>query len=77
MKYCSQELCKTLTWRIIASTTTFTIAYCVDGTIENASFIVIFDTVIKTLFYYAHEKYWKNQTKCFQENNTESNNEIP
>ena len=61
-----KTLVKTICWRIIASGTTFTIAYIVDGTFKNASLIVGLDTSIKTLFYFLHERVWENQTKCFQ-----------
>ncbi len=64
---CNKKTCaKTLCWRLIASGTTFTIAYMVDGTLKNASTIVVLDTAIKTLFYFLHERAWENQKTCFQ-----------
>jgi uncharacterized membrane protein len=61
-----KTLAKTLSWRLISSATTFTIAYMIDGTIKKAGMIVAIDTVIKTLFYYLHERAWENQKRCFQ-----------
>ena len=54
-------------WRIIASSTTFTVAYCVEGTIKNATTITAIDTILKTIFYFYHEKAWNKQTLCFQD----------
>jgi uncharacterized membrane protein len=62
-------------WRIIASSTTFTVAYCVEGTIKNATTITAIDTVLKTIFYFYHEKAWNNQTLCFQDTIKEENEE--
>ena len=61
-----KTLAKTLSWRIIASSTTFLIAYIVDGTLKNASLILLFDISIKTTFYFLHERAWEKQRSCFQ-----------
>ena len=58
-----KTLCKTITWRIIASATTFTIAYFIQGEIESAGLITLMDTLSKTLFYYMHENAWENYGK--------------
>ena len=39
-----QTLCKTITWRIIASSTTFTIAYLLQGEIKSAGLTTLFDS---------------------------------
>jgi len=67
IKCCTKKtLTKALVWRLIASATTFAIAYAVDGTVEKAGTIVILDTVFKTTFYVIHEKLWNN-SKCLEE----------
>jgi len=50
---------KTVGWRAIATGTTFTIAYAVDGSFERAGAIAAIDTVVKFVLYYAYEKCWK------------------
>tara|TARA_B110000008_G_C16871299_1_gene524894 strand:+ start:915 stop:1100 length:186 start_codon:yes stop_codon:yes gene_type:complete len=60
MKF-NKIIAKTITWRIIASSTTFSTAYIVSGTVKSASLITIADTISKTLFYYGHEKIWDNK----------------
>ena len=49
-----QRLLKTLTWRIIASSTTFTIVYLIQGKIGDAGLITLLDSSLKTVFYYLH-----------------------
>lgn len=56
-----RRLLKTLTWRIIASSTTFTIAYLIQGKIGDAGLITLLDSSLKTIFYYLHERiYYKS-----------------
>jgi uncharacterized membrane protein len=65
-KVCSKRtLAKTILWRLIASSTTFAIAYIVEGTFEKAGTIVALDTAIKTAFYFIHEKSWE-ANKCLK-----------
>ncbi|MEQ9468079.1 MAG: DUF2061 domain-containing protein [Ekhidna sp.] len=53
---------KTVTWRIIASITTFLIAYFIfkedPGAMEKATSIAIVESILKMLFYYLHERAW-------------------
>lgn len=74
-KVCSKRtLAKTILWRLIASSTTFAIAYIVEGTFEKAGTIVALDTAIKTAFYFIHEKSWET-SKCLKENEEDSDSD--
>ena len=57
-----RHLFKTVTWRVIASLTTFIIAFIIfkddAQAAEKASGIAIVETFIKMLFYYLHERAW-------------------
>ena len=71
-----KTLLKTLTWRIIASSTTFTIAYLIQGKVEDAGLTTLLDSTIKTIFYYLHEKiYTKKNNNENDENNDEKNDD--
>ncbi len=62
MKIKSQfrHIVKAITWRIIASSTTFSLALFFFGTAEivKASWLALFETGIKILIYYVHERVW-------------------
>ena len=57
-----RHLFKTITWRVIASLTTFIIAFLIfrndPFAVWKALSIAGFETVIKMLFYYLHERAW-------------------
>lgn len=57
-----RHLYKTLTWRVLASLTTFILAMIFfreePGAIEKASGIAIVESILKMLFYYLHERAW-------------------
>lgn len=53
-----RSIMKTLSWRIIATFITFTIAYLLTGEIRIATGIGIFDAIIKMVGYYIHERLW-------------------
>ena len=57
-----RHLLKTVSWRVIASVTTFLVAFIVfreDPTaIQKATGVAIVETFIKMLFYYLHERAW-------------------
>jgi uncharacterized membrane protein len=57
-----RHIAKTITWRIIASLTTFTLAYLFfkddQSAIEKASGVAITEAAIKMLLYYFHERAW-------------------
>ena len=50
---------KTLSWRIIASLTTFTIAWAVTGKLEFGLLIGGIEFVAKIILYYLHENAWE------------------
>ncbi len=58
------SLFKTISWRLVASTTTFIIAYLVlsnngDGTESKAFTVVGIEFVAKFIIYYLHERAWQ------------------
>ncbi len=65
MRSSVRHLIKTVTWRIIASLTTFIIALIIfkedTQAMEKASGIAIVETFIKMLLYYLHERVWYKQ----------------
>jgi uncharacterized membrane protein len=54
----SRSLVKTLTWRIAGSTSTFTIAYLITGSIGLSSGIAVVQMIVNTFLYWAHERIW-------------------
>lgn len=60
-----RHLIKTVTWRVIASLTTFIIALIIfkedAQAMQKASGIAIVETFIKMLLYYLHERVWYKQ----------------
>lgn len=62
LKNSVRHLLKTVTWRIIASGTTFVIAFFIfkeDAfAMEKASGIAIAEALIKMILYYLHERVW-------------------
>ena len=61
MKY--KILLKTLSWRIIATLTSIIIAFLITGSIEVGVTIGLIETILKSLLYFIHEKYWEKKTK--------------
>jgi len=57
-----RHFAKTLTWRVIASTTTFGLALLFFSddpkALEKAGGIAIAETIIKMIMYYFHERAW-------------------
>jgi uncharacterized membrane protein len=49
---------KALSWRIIATCVTFTVAWIVTGHLKIAAEIGLIDTFIKLGAYYLHERTW-------------------
>lgn len=63
------HLIKTLTWRIIASTTTFILAKLFGLAVELALYVALTEFVLKMVLYYFHERIWYNYNfKLNQEN---------
>jgi len=57
-----RTLAKTITWRITGSTSTFTIAYLMTGSVGLSSGIAVVQMIVNTFLYYAHDSAW-NQVK--------------
>ena len=53
-----RHIAKTLTWRVIASATTFSFVYFVFGDIKAASGIMVMESLLKMVLYYFHERAW-------------------
>ena len=57
-----RHLAKTLTWRVIASLTTFVIAYVFfkddPQATEKATGVALTESIIKMGLYYVHERFW-------------------
>jgi uncharacterized membrane protein len=57
-----RHIVKTITWRVIASVTTFILAFVFfkedPNALEKASGVAIAESVIKMALYYYHERFW-------------------
>jgi uncharacterized membrane protein len=58
----SRSIMKAVTWRVIASLTTFTLAFLVTGELELAAGIGVADIIAKFIFYILHERAWDRIT---------------
>lgn len=65
----ARSIMKAISWRIIASLTTFLIVFVLfrrytdqslKEVFENASYITLFEVIAKLIFYYLHERAWTN-----------------
>ncbi len=54
----TRSLIKTISWRIIATTTTILLAYLVTKKWSLALSVGILETISKTILYYLHERAW-------------------
>ena len=54
---------KAITWRFIATTITFLIAWAILGKVEYAAGIAWLDMLVKLLAYMGHEKIWISISK--------------
>ena len=58
----TRHILKALTWRVIASGTTFILAMMLfsghDGALEKATWIALIESILKMGFYYGHEELW-------------------
>ncbi len=54
----ARSLAKGITWRILATTTTVSIAYLITGEIGAALKIGVVEFVGKLVIYYLHERAW-------------------
>jgi hypothetical protein len=64
-----RSLAKAISWRIIASLTTFLITFIIfrrytdktlDETLETSFWVLFFDVILKIIIYYFHERMWTN-----------------
>lgn len=53
-----RHMAKAVTWRVIASATTFTITYVVFGDVKAATGIALVESALKMVLYYYHERAW-------------------
>ena len=53
-----RSLIKSVTWRVLASSDTFIIAWFVTGKPSLAGTIAMFEVLTKTFLYYFHERGW-------------------
>lgn len=58
-----RHLAKTITWRILATTDTFLIAWLITGQVDWAAGIAGVEVVTKMFLYYAHERAWYKYIK--------------
>lgn len=53
---------KTVSWRIIATSTTMFLVYIITGQLELAVGVSIGESILKTIFYFLHERGWNRVT---------------
>ena len=53
-----RSFAKGITWRFVATATGAGITYVLTGSHELAASFIVFDVVLKLLFYYGHERIW-------------------
>lgn len=58
-----RHIAKTLTWRVLATTDTFLIAWLITGQIDWAAGIASIEVLTKMFLYYWHERAWYNYSK--------------
>lgn len=58
-----RHLAKTITWRILATSDTFLIAWIITGQIDWAAGIASIEVITKMFLYYWHERVWHNYFK--------------
>jgi uncharacterized membrane protein len=58
-----KRIIKTISWRIISTATTFSIAYAITGDVKSGGLIASVEFAIKTFIYWYHEKLWDRNTR--------------
>jgi uncharacterized membrane protein len=53
-----RHIAKTITWRIVASITTFSLVYLFTRDLNKATWLMALEMVLKLLLYYYHERVW-------------------
>ena len=56
--HAKRSLAKTISWRILATTDTFIIAWLITGKIDWAAGIATIEVATKMILYYWHERIW-------------------
>jgi uncharacterized membrane protein len=75
-----RSILKAVTWRLIATSTTFILAYAIfsktdcEDVLEKSSIVAGLELVIKLIIYYVHERMWQmaprgSIRKVLQKNN--------
>ena len=54
---------KAISWRLSASTITFTLSYAFTSNVSVSGGITISEVVLKTIWYYIHERIWNHIKK--------------
>jgi uncharacterized membrane protein len=49
---------KTLSWRVVGSSSTFLISYMITGQAFLATSIAVIQMIVNTILYYVHERVW-------------------
>ena len=69
-----RHIAKTITWRIIASVTTFLLALFFfkedPKAYEKATSVAVAESILKMIFYYFHERVWYKSKWGIDEKNT-------
>lgn len=58
-----RHLAKTITWRVLATTDTFLIAWLITGKVDWAAGIASVEVLTKMILYYWHERFWYKHIK--------------
>ena len=53
-----RSLAKTLSWRVLATTTTFIVSWLITGSLKFAGSIAVIEASAKMFLYYGHERGW-------------------
>tara|TARA_Y100001935_G_C17276778_1_gene495090 strand:- start:908 stop:1129 length:222 start_codon:yes stop_codon:yes gene_type:complete len=64
-----RHLSKTITWRIVATTDTFLIAWLITGKIDWAAGIATIEVATKMVLYYWHERIWYKYVRLGRNDN--------
>ena len=58
-----RSLAKTISWRVVATTTTFAIAWGITGDVGAGAAIGGIEGVAKLFLYYGHERAWSRTSR--------------
>jgi len=54
-----RSICKALSWRLVATMTTFLITFFITHSIRFAFSISVIEVLSKLILYYIHERFWQ------------------